>query len=257
MSYNYLLTLLLIIIIISLYLNIHESFSNLVHLNSIVDKIYVINLKKDRYRLDILEPKLNKLNIKYEIINGIDGETVVNHTKMRTGQYGCLLSHIKILKDAHKNRYNNIAILEDDIIFNKQFNHMFDKKYRYLLKKENEYDILYLGSSQGYYHCKKKKWKDVKLNNHYYKVKDTLGTFAFIINKKIIKNILDQFEQKPQPIDNLINEHIIKNPLYKCFALYPNIITANVSNISNTSKKKRSQVYFMKLNNINPKHFDM
>ena len=257
---KYLFNIILILIFIYYFINIYfykkETFSNLIKLNNIVDKIYIINLEKDKYRLDILKPKLHKFKIKYKIIEGIDGNNVVNNTKLRNGQYGCLLSHKKILEDALKNNYNQIAIFEDDIIFNRNFNTLFDKKYKYLINKEKDYDILYIGSSQGYYQYKKKKWNNITINKHYYKVKDTLGAFAFIINKKVIKKILEELDKQILPIDTLIKRKIIKNKNYNCFALFPNIITTNVSNMSNTSYKQRNQEYYLKLNNLNSKDFD-
>ena len=254
---KFIIFLLVIFFLIGYNINFRESFKSTITLNNIVDKIYIINLEKDTERLNKLIPKLKKYNIKYKLIKGVDGNKIKNNTKLRNGQYGCLLSHIKILKDALKNNYKKIAIFEDDIFFHKNFNSILNKKYNYFINNENYYDVLYLGSSQGYYQYKKKKWNNIKINNHYYKVNDTLGTFAFIINQKIIKKILYELNKNIKPIDSLIKRKILKNNNYKCFALYPNIITANVENISNTSYKKRNQEYYMHLNNISSNDFDL
>ena len=122
-------------------------------INSIVDKIYVINMDKDKERMNILDKKMKELGIKYQRITGVDGKKVYSKykdkTELRPGQLGCLLSHFNVLNDAIKNKYNNILVLEDDIMFHQNFHNEFKKKYKILMKEEGNFDLIFLGCHQS------------------------------------------------------------------------------------------------------------
>jgi glycosyl transferase family 25 len=93
--------------------------------------IYYINLGKDIERNSKIKNVLDKLNIKYERIEGINGNDIhiekkytVLHTSefpMTRGQYGCYLSHMKCYEKFIKSKYEYLIILEDDVILRDNF----------------------------------------------------------------------------------------------------------------------------------------
>ena len=104
-----------------------------------IDKIYLINMKEDKNRLDIMNKKFLELNLNYQLIEGVNGKNIYNEykdlTSLSPGQLGCLLSHINILKDAEKSKYENILIFEDDILFLKKFKYNMHKIFNIILAK--------------------------------------------------------------------------------------------------------------------------
>jgi len=254
------IVVILILLIIFLIYNtffsdnfIHENFDNNI-LHTIVDKVYVINMDKDKERMYILDKKMKELGIKYQRATGVDGRKIYsqykNKTKLRPGQLGCLLSHINVIKDAIKNNYENILVLEDDIIFHKNFHKEFKKKYRYLIEKEKYFDLIYLGCHQ------KHNWKNINILTHYYKTKKNDGTFAMLINKNIFQDILENYNKLNQPSDRVLYYNI--QPNKKCFTFHPNILTSNVSNYSNTEEILNSVNLskYLKSNKIEIKNYD-
>ena len=237
---------------------IQENFDNN-FLHTIVDKVYVINMDKDKERMYILDKKMKELGIKYQRITGVDGKKVYpkykDKTKLRPGQIGCLLSHLNILNDAIKNKYDNILVLEDDILFHRNFHNEFKKKYNKLMKNEKNYDLIYLGCHQslngdGY-------WSRIKMKEEYYENNTTDGTFAMLINKNIFQDIINFVENLELPIDTAISKYILSNNKYKTYSFFPHLIISDVSLLSNTYSRQRDMQKYIKSNKIDIKNFNL
>lgn len=84
---------------------------------SFIEKIMYINLD---YRKD----RKNRLTSSFEIV-GIPEDKYQRFTAIRheNGKYGCLLSHLEILKMAKEKQWKNVLVVEDDMVFN---NHPYD-----------------------------------------------------------------------------------------------------------------------------------
>ena len=136
----------------------------------IIDKIYMINLKRKKH---VADKSLNKLmnltdtdenNIfsNIEIYEAIDGQLLNNndinnnitlkakytlknpssYDDIRSvGEIGCYLSHTNIWKNIVSNNINNCLIFEDDVIPNKNY----EKIIEYLEDIPEDYDIANLG----------------------------------------------------------------------------------------------------------------
>lgn len=79
---------------------------------SFVDKIVYINLTKRTDRRESIEYQLKKIGVPQDKI--IRFEAVENEN----GALGCTLSHIGVMTMAKGNNWNNVLVLEDDMIFN-------------------------------------------------------------------------------------------------------------------------------------------
>ena len=220
-------------------------------INSVVDKIYVINMDQDTDRLKHIKYQLDKFNLKFQRVPGVNGKKEFpkykNKTPLRPGVLGCLLSHTNVIKDAIQNNYENILVLEDDAILHQNFLQEFETKYKFIKNKEKDIEMIYLGCSQ------KHNWKDLDLQEHYYTTKKNDGTFAMLINKKIFSRILQLYEKMNLPSDRVFFNHI--QPNNKCFTMHPNIITANVAEYSNTENMKLDLDGYLKSNKINKNKF--
>jgi GR25 family glycosyltransferase involved in LPS biosynthesis len=215
----------------------------------VVDHVYVINLDNDKDKLKIVSRKLKKLNIKFTRFPAINGKKIAHKykTKLLSGQLGCLLSHTEIISDAIKNNYKKILVLEDDVIFDKQFIRKFNTKYSHVPKN---YDLLYLGCSQTRGH---NIWEKMDIYNHYYIPKQSNGTFAMIINKSIFVDLLKHAKKFDKPIDTVIIDTILQHK--KVFSMFPHLITANVENRSSTNNKTRNMDSYLKQNKLSKHNF--
>jgi GR25 family glycosyltransferase involved in LPS biosynthesis len=122
------------------------------HINQYVDTIYVINLASNPVRRHYIKLMMEKMKINYTIIvvqkihkNVYRYLLNLQHTQndaISQGEMGTYLSHMWCLRDAINNNYKKFIILEDDILFHKQFHVLFKQ-----IVSEKEYDFLMLGAS--------------------------------------------------------------------------------------------------------------
>lgn len=147
------------------------------------------------------------------------------------GQWGCLQSHVNILKDALEKNYETILILEDDVRLSKDFDNQI-KRITQLLKTNPDWNVIYTGASQH-------NWTDIEFLDDFYYAKGTTGTFSYIVRKSFYQTLLDEFEKRLKPVDNYL---VGLQPQYytSMIVLFPNIMICNLeeSNIG----QKRNQV---------------
>lgn len=103
-----------------------------------VDKIVFINLEKRKDRLEKIT----------EVCKRFPTEKVVRFNAIETpgfGILGCGKSHAAVLKMAIENGWNNVLILEDDVVWNN-----FEEGYKKLEEIiKNNYDVIMLGGVLG------------------------------------------------------------------------------------------------------------
>jgi len=173
-------------------------------LNTAVDRVYVINMDKDKDRLKRFDEQMRRHKISYTRVPGIVGASVGYHEALSgfcnqfctAGMKGCALSHRLIWEDMLKNRYENVAIFEDDAVLDENFNAKLRQGWEQL---PNDYDIYYLGCDAM---CESadvsSKVFNTVLNTHPERVDDNLnsvsgsvGLHGYIISEKCAKVILE------------------------------------------------------------------
>jgi glycosyl transferase family 25 len=115
-------------------------------LNHYSEEIFIINLSTNKIRRNYIMMLMKKYKINFTLVmvEPISNNlfSILNKNKKLTkAEIGCSLSHLYCLNKIIKDQLNNAIILEDDIIFHKDFSNMFAK----IIKKQN-YDFLLLGA---------------------------------------------------------------------------------------------------------------
>lgn len=216
--------------------------NDMIDINLIFDKIFIVNLKRDIDKKNRCIKMFKKFNIyNYEFMEAIDGTRNIlkkKHTNtkiLNSNALGCLLSHIKILYLSKKRNYNKILIFEDDIIFHKNMNNMFTMIYSKIPK---DWKLLYFGTTQTL-----NTWYNINLNDNYYNSYKCNGTFAYAINMSIYNKLFKLIWSKKNNIDTLL--HNIQNDC-KCYTMIPNIVISDVtaSNIRDSREMKYTSKLF-------------
>jgi GR25 family glycosyltransferase involved in LPS biosynthesis len=174
------------------------------YLNNIVDKVYVINLDKDKERLESIRNQLNEQHIVFERFSAIDGSKIQKDSQFTefcnnfctNGTKGCALSHRTLYQSMINKDYESICIFEDDAILNKDFN-----EHLQLLVGSipSDYDIIYLGnhfycgdiSAYNQFTTKLFNVKTSEYNTGVLKVAGCGGFHGYIISKKGAQKILN------------------------------------------------------------------
>lgn len=172
---------------------------------------YVISLYENQHKFLRSKNQLVKYFDNVLCFNAVDTRKLGNLPKrvLCPGAIGCLRSHrdlmITFLNDLEG---DYLYVFEDDIIVHEGFT-----------PDHEDCDILYYGASQI-------AWYD-DMKGPVYKAKQTLGTFAMRIHKRIIPKILTALETTDTTLDNTIAEHI--QPIADCRVIFPHTVTADVT----------------------------
>ena len=118
-------------------------------LNDISDSIYVINLKNRTDRRDHIINELKKIECdNYILFEGVDGKTLFNPTRLSSGMFGLINTYFNMYDDWKKSPKDNILIIEDDCIFDDNFNEKLNEYIKYVPK---DWDMLYFGANHNYH----------------------------------------------------------------------------------------------------------
>ena len=156
---------------------------------------------------------------------------IINDTceLVNRGQWGCLQSHIKLLKKIKEENQDKedyrVLILEDDAVPDENFKERLTK---ILENKDFEnIPLIYLGASQV-------NWENIEIlksgDIEYYKGSQNHGAFGYIINKSGVNQILELVENEQKPFDIYLSEFQENN---ESIIIYPNIIKVDLTEKSN------------------------
>ena len=229
------------------------------------DKIYILNLKTETKRWNLVENLLKKHNItnyvRFEAINGYteqnlnewkqysqkpfdDREKQLGRKKIGSpGVWGNLKSLIAILQDFKKKKYKKILFMEDDILLHKNFNEKFSGAVKEI---PQNWILLYLGANDPTIGVKNNKIPIIK-NTYYHPHKNLMGGFAVAINECIIDELLKECQKFNWPFDSGPLPYILNKYPSKCLVLYPNLIVADLSQSCIRENLDDSKVRSLKL----------
>lgn len=136
-----------------------------------IEKVVYINLEERRDRRLEIEQVLS--------IFPPDKVLRFNAFKHRNGLIGCGMSHIGVIELAIENKWNNVLIVEDDMVWN-----MPNVGYPIFNKLvANQFDVLCLGGA-----C-------VDYDRATYKAKYVSTTTAYLVNKHYYQTLLETFKE--------------------------------------------------------------
>lgn len=236
-----------------------------------ISNIYIINLDKDKDRLQNIKEQCNKQNLKEPIrIAGVYGKKLTYKERNEAASYmyskigsksaiGCAMSHIKAWKTMVDNGDKNAIFLEDDAVLNSKFKEYFEKIYPTIPK---DFNIVYLGCTVGCNINKKFNFeypiiklligkdyaKEVKkINNHVYVPSLPLALHGYLLSLEGAKYLLDKIKEDKITfhIDAQILKYIKDIPSY---AINPELVKQSYK--SNTTSNNVSSVYPCIINNM-------
>jgi GR25 family glycosyltransferase involved in LPS biosynthesis len=186
----------------------------------LVDCIYVINLDERPEKWERMKILLNDQGLKANRVSGINGWKIPKEVKkelvgpypirLRGGHFGCLLSHVSVLKNAYERGFEIIWVCEDDIEFIENAKEIPDL-LRKLSKIDPDWDVFYTDidskDQQGRYirsvssdFRPDRTYPPVeyyterfRLTEDIMRIRQRFGMYSLLISRKGIKKILDYF----------------------------------------------------------------
>jgi GR25 family glycosyltransferase involved in LPS biosynthesis len=190
------------------------------------DKVFLINLDKRTDRLERCNQIFEKNGVKdlVERFPGIvpslseDIPYTKDTEKIKVPLYGCLLSHINIVKKAKEHGLKSVLVLEDDVDFiNIEY---IDKSVDQL--KDKDWSLFYLGANT---HVPLK-----KIDENLLVLKKGYATHAIAYHESFYDYYIESFNRKKiNIIDVWLSDYGQEN--YKSYCTYP-ITAVQISNHS-------------------------
>jgi hypothetical protein len=193
------------------------------------DKVYLINLDRRPDRLENFKTYVNKYDLgEFERFSAVDGKNLNNDNKshLKNGEIGVIKSNLEIIKNAKKNKYKTILVIEDDCIFNDvilDFQSYFD-----LLP--SDWDMLYMGGNHNTHMGIN---PPIKINDKIIKLHSTYSAHFIGINSKIFDHIEVLLEKGEEPLDVLYSK---LQKIFNCYSFTP-AMTSQMVNFSDIQEK--------------------
>ena len=201
--------------------------------NNLINHIYVINLDKSKDRMENIKRISKESNLNIERFPGIDGKNL-NYDFLRkhgylsdkkiikfNGSLGCYMSHCLLWEKIYKeNKYENVLILEDDCIIDKNFNQQMEELSKYI---PEDFDYIMLGSGRRKGRSYNEKFIIPTQGNV---MGLNAGLFGYIVKVKNIPNLLKLVKPLKYNIyvDTVLRTYFDK---LKVFIVKENIINHN------------------------------
>lgn len=182
----------------------------------------------------------------YERYSAIEGQKLIpnirlqrifegNDYNMRVGMVGCALSHIKLWIELLYSDYNEFFILEDDAEFVENFTNKYNEMYD--ISKSKDWDIIYIGHHKKHidsFESFVQKPNIEKWNANTSLCNSLGGTFAYLINKKGAKKLLEFINSRglTNGIDTVQQKSADILNVYYC---YPCLVTSKCYRHNDTS----------------------
>ena len=215
-----------------------------------INKVYVINLKRDHHRRNRVEEQLNNMKISYQLIDAVshedkDVKEMYRNNKVKTFPpcFRCLkekcnhennylaprqianfLSFKKIMEIICEEKINNTLIFEDDFNFKffskKSFKHLDQYLKDELILDQKEPVLIRIGSHTT---VNKKYYLKFFLLNRTTFMKNTINMAnpCFYINLKFAELFLKDFDTIETTSDNFIHRKLIRKYKIKNYSMYP------------------------------------
>jgi GR25 family glycosyltransferase involved in LPS biosynthesis len=174
---------------------VDNHMSDLIRLDEYFDQIYCINLQSRPDRLAQFINNYDTLGTtKINIVKAVNGKEIdPGDWEHSLGALGCRLSHLNIYKEAVRNGYERILVLEDDVVISKKFR---EKLSKLLTCTNNDWDMIYFG---GHHYL-----QPAVFCNEFTKLKNTLSTHAIALNGRSLKKIISKIENDARWVDSVM-----------------------------------------------------
>ena len=187
-------------------------------------KIVCINLDRRPDRWRCAQAELARHGFEgIERFSAIDGDAVEipaywTHT---AGAYGCLLSHVQVVRAARNSGAADVLIFEDDAVLDPEFEEKFA---RFIKEVPDDWDMLYFGALH--------KDEPKKISEHVGRITKANSTYAYALKR----TVFDEFVAL-----NARAEHVLDMNSYRlqqrfnCYCFMPNLawVEAEYSDVQN------------------------
>ena len=153
----------------------------------------------------------------------IDGETVEKpaHWTHTVGAYGCLLSHVQVVREARDLGAANVLIFEDDAVLDPEFQEKFASFFK---EVPDDWDMLFFGALH--------KDEPVNISEHVGRITKANSTFAYALKSSVFDKFIALNARAEHVLD--MNSYLLQQR-FNCYCFMPNLawVEAEYSDVQN------------------------
>ncbi len=182
-------------------------------LNSLFAYKVCINLDRRPERWERMKERFAQHGISHVVrFPAIDGLSmnIPDTWPYSAGHYGCLQSHLAVIREAQRDKTPTILIFEDDCIFDDEFNQKFS---HYMRQLPGDWDMLLFGGT----HFE----EPIKVFDNIAKAKMTYLTHAYVLKHNTYKILIDLCEQGRGAIDD---HTAALQKDFNCYCFVPDLV---------------------------------
>lgn len=126
------------------------------------------------------------------------------------GAYGCLLSHVRVVRDARDAGAPSVLIFEDDAAFDPHFKEKFKA---FIQEVPDDWDMLFLGALH--------KDEPVRVSEHVGRITKANSTFAYAIRNTVFDSFIELNSKAEHVLD--MNSYLLQER-FTCYCFMPNLV---------------------------------
>jgi glycosyl transferase family 25 len=172
--------------------------------------IRCINLDQRPDRWTRLQTRFAEHDIgKVERFSAIDGNSqkIPDTWIQSKGAYGCLSSHIEIVREAQAKRHQYVLIFEDDVVLAADFIQQFN---RYIAEVPDDWDMLFLGGLH--------QTSPQTVTKNIVKLTNTYCTHAYALHQRLFEHFIEINQRHCAPVD--VNNFKLQEQ-FNCYCFHP------------------------------------
>ena len=152
-----------------------------------------------------------------------DGETLAKPAGWihSPGAYGCLLSHVEVVREAQRSNAPNVLIFEDDTVLDPDFQNNFAS---FSNEVPDDWDMLYFGALH--------KDEPTKISEHVGRITKANSTYAYALKNTVYDAFIELNARAEHVLD--MNSYLLQER-FNCYCFMPNLawVEAEYSDVQN------------------------
>jgi len=125
------------------------------------------------------------------------------------GAYGCLLSHLEVVREARRLRLPSILIFEDDVVFDEQFEPLFSE---YISQLPADWDMLFFGALH--------KDELIKVSDNIGRITQSNSTYACVLRDTVYDAFIELNSRENEVLD--VNSLVLQKQ-FNCYCFLPHL----------------------------------
>lgn len=204
-----------------------QAGNTLRNINDVFPYKVCINLDRRADRWEQMQTKFERHRLQaVQRFSAVDGLrlTVPASWSATAGAYGCLRSHLQVVRGARELRQPSVLIFEDDVVFDA---HLLERFSIYVSQLPADWDMLYFGGL----HLDEL----IETSENVHRVRRTNSTYAYALKHTVFDAFIDLNRKANTPVD--LNNHVLQ-ARYACYCFLPHLAWVEIdsSDVQERSK---------------------